>query len=187
MRNLIVSDIFGRTHALETLASMLTMPTDFYDPYSAEQLEFADEQAAYSYFQQHVTLKNYSANLLEQIKSSRSPLNLIGFSVGASAIWQISDTNNLINVNRACCYYSSQIRHYLHVEPHFPVTLVFPASENHFSLTPIMDSLANKQTVSVRQVPYLHGFMNPHSVNYNQQGYNDEMLALDNVLLNSIE
>lgn len=177
MLNIIVSDIFGRTKALEELASSFSLPSEIHDPYSGKYMAFSNEQEAYNYFLENVTLQKYSESLLNKIQSLDCSLNLIGFSVGASAIWKISNVSNL-NVNGAYCYYGSQIRNLTSIEPLFSINLTFPASELHFSVTDLMEKLANKKNLTIRQVPFLHGFMNLHSVNYNQQGYKQEISAL---------
>lgn len=178
MKNIIVSDIFGRTKVLEEFASNFSTPTEFFDPYSAVFMAFANEQEAYAYFSKHVTLEQYSNRLLNRLQSTKSMINLIGFSVGASTIWNISNNPSCSDVTSAYCYYGAQIRNNIIVEPTFPVSLIFPASESHFSVSELIDSLGNKNLVTIRQVSYLHGFMNVHSVNYNQQGYRKEISTL---------
>ncbi|MEP1446103.1 MAG: dienelactone hydrolase family protein [Paraglaciecola sp.] len=178
MKNIIVSDIFGRTEALDELASNFSVRTEIHDPYNAKNMAFSSEQQAYDFFTQHTSLEQYTKSLLKRIQSANSPVNLIGFSVGASAIWNISHHSTLNNVMKACCYYGSQIRNHLHIEPLFPITLTFPISETHFSVTELMNKLNDTINVTVRQVSFLHGFMNSHSVNYNQEGYWSEILAL---------
>ncbi|MDU0353749.1 dienelactone hydrolase family protein [Paraglaciecola aquimarina] len=178
MQNIIVSDIFGRTEALEELASKFSAPTEILDPYSAKFMTFPNEQEAYAYFSEHITLEHYSNYLLNRIQSTKSAINLIGFSVGASAIWKISDNPDCINVTSAYCYYGSQIRNSVNIEPSFPISLTFPASESHFSVNELIDNLIHKNNVTIRRVSYLHGFMNIHSANYNNQGYRQEISAL---------
>lgn len=178
MQNIIVSDIFGRTESLEEFASNFSAPTEILDPYSAKFMSFPNEQEAYTYFSKHVTLEQYSNSLLNRIQSTKSTINLIGFSVGASVIWKISNNTNCSNVTSAYCYYGSQIRNHVNIEPLFPVSLIFPASESHFSVNELIENLVNRNNVTIRQVSYLHGFMNVHSVNYNQQGCRQEISAL---------
>ncbi|WP_086933949.1 hypothetical protein [Agarilytica rhodophyticola] len=182
IQNIIVSDVFGRTEALEELASNFSGITVIHDPYSAKYMSFSNEQEVYTYFTEQITLDRYSDSLLKRIHSSSTWLNLIGFSVGASAIWRVSKTPSINNVVSAYCYYGSQIRRFSDIEPLFPTTLTFPVSENHFSVTELMDKLSNKPNITIRQVPYLHGFMNTHSVNYDRQGYKREVFLLREML-----
>ncbi|QDO82825.1 hypothetical protein FM037_05740 [Shewanella psychropiezotolerans] len=74
--------------------------------------------------------------------------------------------------------YGSQIRSNRYVEPRFPIDLIFLASESHFSVNELIANLTGTDNVSIRQVPFLHGFMNQHSENYDQSGYNQEIKVL---------
>ena len=49
MKNIIVTDIFGRTQFVEDLASRFWMPTEILDPYCAKQMAFTSEQEAYHF------------------------------------------------------------------------------------------------------------------------------------------
>lgn len=181
MQNIVVSDIFGKTEALEEFTSRFTTPTEIVEPYNGEFMQFQNEQAAYSYFSEQVTLVKYSDYLYERVQNATTAINLIGFSVGASAIWNISDRQHLGRVVSARGYYSSQIRHFLHIQPHFPINLIFPMSEQHFCVDEVMLALKDRDNVTIRQVPYLHGFMNTHSTNYNATGYKNELSSLRNM------
>lgn len=184
MQNIIVSDIFGRTDALDELACHFSELTEIHDPYDAKYMAFTSEQQAYDFFTKQTSLEQYSESLLKRIQSIKSPVNLIGFSVGASAIWKVSNKPMASNIVNAQCYYGSQIRNHLDIEPLFPINLIFPALESHFSVTALMNNLRDKNNITIRQVSFLHGFMNFHSVNYNQQGYRHEILALSKMSFN---
>lgn len=69
------------------------------------------------------------------------------------------------------CFYSSQIRHYLSVTPGFAIDLYFAKNEPTYDVDTIIKSIANKPHVRCCKTPYLHGFMNKLSKNYNQTGY----------------
>lgn len=178
MQNIVVSDIFGKTEALEEFASTFTTPAEIVDPYNGQFMQFQNEQAAYTHFSKQVTLAKYSDYLYERIQNATTAINLIGFSVGASVIWKISGRQRLECVVGARGYYSSQIRHFLHVHPHFPINLIFPISEQHFSVEEVMLALEDRDNVTIRQLPYLHGFMNTHSTNFNAVGYKTELSLL---------
>ena len=57
------------------------------------------------------------------------------------------------------------------IKPLVEVNLVFPEEESHFSVSKLSKLLSNKFKVNIHQSCYLHGFMNPHSINYNPSGY----------------
>lgn len=172
MHLLIVSDIFGRTKALEELSCALSSNVEIFDPYDSIFMNFKNEEDAYSYFQSNIGIDKYASLLFEKIKSLDHQVLLLGFSIGGSAIWKISELKNLKNVFAAKCFYSSQIRHYTKTNPLFPIHLIFPSYEEHFLISNLIFSLCNKKNVQVEQFPYLHGFMNKHSKNYNAYAYN---------------
>lgn len=180
MHNLIVTDVFGKTNAIEKLASEFSAPTAVLDPYDAKDMFFKHEQEAYEYFGAEVGLNLYAEKLIRQIQLCPDKLNLIGFSVGASAIWNISPKKGLSNVSSASCFYGSQIRNNLNVSPIFPVQLIFPSSEKHFSVSELILILSGREGVYIEQANFLHGFMNRHSKNFNRIGYKQYLDLLTN-------
>lgn len=178
MKTIIVSDIFGKTAALERLAAALPGEVSIFDPYDSVFMGFENEDSAYAHFCKSLGHDSYAERLKEFIRAQRTDVFLIGFSVGAAAIWSVSVEKTVLNVQKAVCYYGSQIRNNVDVVPNFPIDLVFPSVEAHFSVEDLMQKLAGKSHVSMRQVPYLHGFMNELSVNYNRRGYTQEVQSL---------
>ncbi|KGJ93372.1 hypothetical protein [Thalassotalea sp. ND16A] len=182
MSTVIVSDVFGKTPALMALSEQLQANT-IVDPYDGRNMGFSDETQAYAHFIEHVGFDGYLAKLLKIIESTSAQMTLIGFSVGASAIWQMSEKLSASKVKRAVCFYGSQIRNYTDINPQFEIDLVFPKSEPHFDVLTLEAMLANKTNVSTFRVEYLHGFMNQCSTNYHEVGYRAlvEMLCLDKI------
>lgn len=178
MHYIIVSDIFGRNESLLNLASELSETVEIVDPYHGEIMQFQSESDAYAHFTQEIGVDKYSEILLIRLKACTAPVTLIGFSVGASAIWRISERRDLEHVRSALCFYGSQIRHYENVLPKFPVKLIFPKNESHFSVPELVGKLSTIKNVTVKRVEYSHGFMNQHSVHYSAKGYN-ECMSLD--------
>lgn len=170
MKRLIVTDIFGRTKALEQLAAELAGNVEIIDPYNSKDMGFKNEAEAYAYFTAEVGLELYSKQLFNRLKVISDPVSLIGFSVGASAIWLISHYNQF-QVRAAQCFYGSQIRHHTNITPVFPIQMILPATEENFSISQLMTALGRKQNVEINHVSYLHGFMNRHSENFNEAGY----------------
>ncbi|WP_228720445.1 dienelactone hydrolase family protein [Halarcobacter ebronensis] len=178
----MVSDIFGITQAFKKLALDIDNKAVIFDPYEGAVLDFADEKSAYKYFIKNVGLESYSEKLKEYIKAQTEVMILIGFSVGATAIWNISEENDLRSVQNAFCYYGSQIRYNLNIKPKFPINLVFPSREEHFSIKELIDNISDIENTSVRQVPFLHGFMNEKSLNFDLNAYALELKNLINDL-----
>lgn len=99
-------------------------------------------------------------------------MRLIGFSVGASAIWNISNDVIVRGIIGATCFYGSQIRFNLGVKPRFPIKLVLPTFEQHFSISELIEALSCTENVMIERTPFFHGFMNKLSKNYDQNGHN---------------
>lgn len=175
----IVSDIFGVTLALKQLVTELTdklsdpsLTFIIVDPYNEQSLNFKNEADAYAYFTEHSSIEKYAKHLSDIITQSNSHNNckVIGFSVGASAMWSIADNVDL-QVEHAIYFYGSQIRHTLNVKPHIQSTMIFPQQEEHFDVQALSAQLKNKKKVVIKPCCFNHGFMNKHSINYSKQGY----------------
>lgn len=179
---LVVSDIFGKTSGLEALCTQLTSHFDIIDPYNGAEMSFNNEGEAYRYFSENIGLEGYCSILTSALLNRASPKVILGFSVGASAIWKLSDSIEY-QPHLALGFYSSQIRHYLDIVPSFPYHLVFPKEEKHFDVNAVMGKLNTTTNVSVESVPYLHGFMNTHSANFDEKGYRENMDELTQRLL----
>lgn len=184
MRLITISDIFGRTRHLENLMQHLTDAydsIDLIDPYSGARLDFRNEQEAYAYFQANIGLEKYRDVLLDHLQDTlHTEHHLLGFSIGASAIWLLSGMLDFHTNTKASCFYSSQIRNHLEIQPQLNIDLYFPENEPTFEVRVIMKELAQKSNVQCFQTSYLHGFMNKLSVNYNKDGYHHYIEILKN-------
>jgi dienelactone hydrolase len=184
IKNLIVSDIFGKTAALITLGEAIGAD-EIIDPYDGVNMNFESETQAYNYFIENVGIDSYLEKLSKVLNASSDECMLIGFSVGASIIWQLSElTSKHINkiVKKAICYYGSQIRYSTQLSPVFNVKVIFPKRESHFDVLALQNKLIKKDNVSAIQVEYLHGFMNIHSQNFNREGYIKHLELLGRLL-----
>lgn len=167
----VVSDIFGRTPALETLCRDLPHKAEIVDPFNGRFMEFGCEADAYARFMKTVGMDAYASILSSALSRYASDVTLLGFSVGASATWQLSGNPLPASVERAVCFYGSQIRHNTDIDPRFPIDIVFPEHEAHFSVRGLSETLSRKPKVTIHHSAYLHGFMNPHSTNFDSDGY----------------
>lgn len=173
MKCIIVSDIFGRTADLEHLADALSSPSitvTLLDPYEGQYMAFGTEAEAYDFFQSNVGLDGYEKILMGTIKHADEDLLLIGFSVGASAVWSLSNKKIWGKNTKAICFYGSRIRHLLHVTPKIEIELFFPDHEPHFDVDQLVARLSEKSNVTCVKIEFLHGFMNKKSINYNKTG-----------------
>ena len=179
MNAIIFSDVFGITPALIILKEKIGA-NSIIDPYEGEYMDFKNEAEAYSYFVNQVGLDRYVSNILNALSHLECKTTLIGFSIGASAIWRLSHNNTNDLIEQGICFYGSQIRHQTNLSPKFDVRLIFPRRELHFDVQALKCALANKPRVTIEQADFLHGFMNYHSENFNSVGYQKYLALLLN-------
>jgi len=175
MQLLAVTDIFGKTKYFDEIISHISerySTVETLDPYNGKEFDFSDENEAYEYFQEKVGLKNYSEALYEKlIGKETNKLTLLGFSIGASAIWSLSGKLDLYKNTKAIAFYSSQIRNYLHIDPKIIIDLYFSKSEPSYNVKEVVANLSKNENTNCFETKYFHGFMNKKSVNFNQDGY----------------
>lgn len=168
---IIVSDIFGKTPALENLCKELGSNVDIIDPYAGKYMGFKTEQIAYDFFMSNVGLNSYSQVLQSKLENELTPPILIGFSIGASVIWQISESFSKEKIKHVVCFYGSQIRNFMEVNPNVIVDILLPKYEPGFNVEELARLLSVKENIILHKTPYLHGFMNKLSKNYSKVGY----------------
>ncbi len=171
MRVLIASDIFGQTSALDALVERLQIDTHVVDPYGGQCMAFGTEAEAYQYFQEKVGLVKYCLHLKTTLQNNPDITQLIGFSVGASACWQLLADQEIQNIEQGLCFYGSQIRHHIDLQPLRTARLILPLKEPSFDVQALAQKLHGRLNTQLIHTPYLHGFMNRLSANFNPQGY----------------
>lgn len=178
----IISDIYGRTRALEELCTALGVTGGhprIIDPYNGRDLEFDSQDDAYDCFMQQPGLDGYAAHTCKILSGYKAPSKetdclLIGFSVGASAIWQLSESKELPRIKKAFCYYGSQIRKNTGIKPAFDIELIFPAQEPHFNVNGLIGKLTGVPRTNCRKTKGCHGFMNQLSPGFHPDLYQTE-------------
>lgn len=174
MTDYVVTDIYGRTPALESLCSDLSQASpdlQILDPYEGIHHDFDTQGQAYAYFMNQVGLEKYQAILARQVLPPGKDTILIGFSVGASAIWGISGQAPWRMLKKAFCFYGSRIRHSIGIVPLFDMELIFPEHEPHFDVDELMGCLEKKPGVTCTKAKAPHGFMNALSPGFDPAGY----------------
>lgn len=182
---ILVSDIFGRTPEFEALAeevAPLANRIALVDPYG-DGTVFESEPDAYAWFQAHVGLDRYLDRVAEAAARTGPGTAVIGFSVGASAVWRFSGTGDAAAAaSRAICFYGSQIRHYLYVTPVIPVWVVAACHEPGGDIRKVLAAVSAKPGVVCRRTPYGHGFMNRRSDHFDENGYRECLVRLSELL-----
>jgi len=188
MKILIAADIFGHTPALDRFAQRLTeqlteqlgeqlikTTINIIDPYDG-QTSFREEAAAYAFFTSQTNIAAYSEKISKFLKSDHIKPGsqfhtLIGFSVGAAAIWHLSADIAFAGIQQAVGFYGAQIRHHPEIRPVFDTRLVWPRSEPHFDVDHLILNLKDTPKVSCHKTGGLHGFMNERSQNFDADLY----------------
>jgi len=176
MNLIVVADIFGRTTALESFAEHFSdsyRDTIILDPYAGQNYQFENEADAYRYFQQQSGLDKLIELLETQVRQTDAPLDIISFSVGASAAWEISALPIADKIRTNVCFYGSRIREKTAISPKCSTRLIFPATEETFELEPVIQKVEKKSNVEIIRTSYLHGFMNRESKNFSISGYRE--------------
>ena len=175
LNTVVVTDIFGKSPALEKLCTnLLNKSSDnikIIDPYNGQFIEFTDEKQAYQLFTESGGVDVFAKSLLETLITDKKPTRVIAFSVGASALWTLSENKQLAHIKQATCFYGSQIRYHQNIKPLFPIQLIFPNHETHFDVDELQKKVALKKRVTTIKTAYLHGFMNELSTNFNNNAY----------------
>ncbi len=171
MTKVIVTDIFGRTPALEDLAKAVGSVAEIIDPYDKKSMKFTAEPRAYAYFMAQVGIPSYEQQVAARLAEIPKIDLLIGFSVGAAAIWGISNTLAPEKVDRAVCFYGSQIRHAADIIPRIPMDHILPRKEPGLDVDAVAEILSGNPAVTIHKTPFLHGFMNRLSPNFSRSGY----------------
>ena len=174
---LLATDIFGITDAVESLSKRLNVVCEsvqILDPYGAKRMNFQDEDQAYEAFNQLCGLEAYATLCAKALEARLDKdLVMIGFSMGASAIWKALDGRTNVNIKSFYGFYSSQIRYFLDAKINVSCTLVFPKCEKHFDVDEVITQLVSHEKITCLKTEYLHGFMNPYSINYDAKGYEE--------------
>lgn len=173
MRVLIVTDIFGVTASVLSLANALMAEraqVEVVDPYAGKERSFSHEQSAYDAFLANCGHESYFRKVQDAISSSIEELVIIGFSAGASAAWRNMESDWQSNILHFVGFYPGQIRYHLHITPKYPCTIVFPNREEHFDVYDVSGILNEIDNVQCIITDYGHGFMNPLSHQYSSIG-----------------
>ena len=174
---IVASDIYGKTKHLETLIKEISKQYDsveIVEPYEIDDINFKDEAEAYTHFQETIGLKGYIERLHSRLQGQEhSEQTLLGFSVGASAIWAVSDKLQSYRNTKGICFYSSQVRDYLDITPKIKIDLYFSVSEPMYDVDEVITEMSEKPEVNCIKTLYQHGFMNKKSQNFSKSGYSE--------------
>lgn len=134
--------------------------TDRHAPFTYEE-----QEAAYHAFMQKgfdeafIQVKKLS----DRIRPLYKKVIVVGFSIGATLAWRLSETGL---VDAVIAYYGSRIRDYLNIQPRCQSLVIFAEQEPSFRPHSILSVLEGKPYVTVAVLPASHGFMDCFSERY---------------------
>ncbi|MBU2113296.1 MAG: dienelactone hydrolase family protein [Gammaproteobacteria bacterium] len=179
---LVLSDIFGLCAGLDRLLADLNQAgaaVQLVDPYQGKRQQFADEASAYAEYIVQCGHDAYAAIAAQALQSSVQPYDIaLGFSAGATAIWRALAPVEPDLVKQAILFYPGQIHQHLALTPQVPTQVVFGHSEPHFAVAEICTQLQQKPGVSAVSTGYAHGFINPASKAFDEDGYQQQLSKL---------
>ena len=177
---LLVTDIFGRTPHVSTLARDIGAAARICSPYAGAQPTFRNEAEAYAAFTAQTSIAAYAETVVQELK--RNPTALaVGFSVGATALW-LALGREAAPERRSVLYYGSRIREHKNLRQAAAVQLVFAESEKSFDPVGLTTELCS-QGINAKVLPgTAHGFMNPLSPGYNAAAYAAQCARLRQLL-----
>ncbi len=171
MKGLLATDIFGRTDFTDRFCEELGQvfsSLKTISPYQEEVYHFSNEADAYRTYTEQCDHKKYESSLSHEIASIPEPLYLIGFSAGASAVWQAIGRQEFPHLVGFTGFYPGQIRNHLDLSPCCKSRIVFAREEITFDVREAVATLSATPKVQCEISPFKHGFLNPLSENYNQ-------------------
>lgn len=180
MNVILVTDIFGHTLHVDTWVKRfgtLGVACQVISPYDCTAPNFEHDEMAYAYFKMHGGHDAYQQRLSKHAQLLACADLIIAFSAGASAVWHFSSQALANFAPKVVLFYPSHIRNQLTLRPNLPTEIIFANREPHFSVDDVMTALNTQQLeqLVLTKSQYLHGFINPESVNYNQQGALESM------------
>lgn len=166
---IILHEIYGiNQHISNVCAKYYSNGYDVYCPNlinKSEPFSYAQQKEAYDYFQNYVESKAHIQvkQLTKQIRMQYKEIILLGFSVGATIAWILSESGLC---DRIVSYYGSRIRDNLHIQPKCQSLLIFAEQEISFNPKDLIKSLKSKPNVDVHILDGKHGFLDSFSENY---------------------
>lgn len=174
MQFIVLTDIFGENAWTQSLQQSLNAVgknknVTVISPYN-KPMAFEGEKEAYQVFVESGGIEAYLKKVETLLANCETQENkvVLGFSAGGAVAWLLAAAAKRYGLAHVLAFYPGQIRHHLDAVPLCNVDLLFPESEAHFDLTPVIEKLTNKTNTRCWQNDLAHGYINPESDNYYQ-------------------
>ncbi len=176
MKIIIATDIHGINDELRVLFQDLGKEIKFLSPWPGEGSPYDNEQEAVAAFQAANGLEKYQQQIAQE--AGNEPAILIGFSVGATALWLHATSDQCHPQNHALLYYGSRIRDNQDRIPRCQTKVIFAEHEASFQPADIIANIARPHVNCSIIAGTRHGFMNPHSPNFREDLAQQELATI---------
>ncbi|ETS31820.1 hypothetical protein BB987_16900 [Photorhabdus temperata] len=150
MKFIFLTDIHGISEHAKLIAERLSGDVSFISPYEKENETPNNQEAMYEYFHNVSSIDKYTCKVRDTLTYINTPVILVGFSIGATVAWRLSNDRNL-PVQHFICIFGSRIRDYLDVKSVKPTSLFFSNDEKYF-----IDQLKCSNRITVELVDCAH-------------------------------
>ncbi|NHB91962.1 hypothetical protein [Photorhabdus cinerea] len=150
MKFIFLTDIHGISEHVKIIAQHLGHDVSFISPYEKENETPNDKNEVYKYFHNVSSIEKYTCKVRSTLTYINSPVILVGFSIGATVAWRLSEDRHL-PVQNTICIFGSRIRDYLDVKPVKPASLFFSNDEKYF-----IDKLEPSDKITIELVDCAH-------------------------------
>lgn len=179
MQIIIATDIHGINDELRSLFKNLSEQIQFLSPWDGDGRPYETEQEAVAAFHADNGLSAYQQKIANA--AGNVPTFFIGFSVGASSLWLYTGSERCHPNSRAQLYYGSRIRDHLALTPRCATSLIFAEHEVSFQPASIAKRLHDTAVKCTIIQGARHGFMNPHSSNFEAAIARQEMMRMKEI------
>lgn len=167
MKIIIATDIHGINQQLRAMFQDFGNEVTFLSPWPDESSPYANEQEAVAAFQADHGMEKYQQQIAQE--AGNAPAILIGFSVGATALWRYIASELCHPQSRAQLYYGSRIRDHQTSIPRCQTRVIFAEHEASFQPVDIIANITHPNVECSIIAGTHHGFMNPRSPNFREE------------------
>lgn len=172
MSVLIITDVYGETPAVASLARQLPSPCQIIAP-DTGSTPFTHGQQAYQGFIAAGGVAAYAdkiAQFLQTASQQNTPTcrpiqHVIAFSAGASAWWRQS-AQLAIPIHSATLFYASRVRDHADLNSACPTHFIFAEHEDAFQPAALVQQLRERGHQAEIAPGTQHGFMNPYAAGF---------------------
>ncbi|WP_445495664.1 hypothetical protein [Photorhabdus sp. SF281] len=150
MKFIFLTDIHGISNHVKLIAKRLGGEVSLISPYERENKIPKNKDAMYKYFHNVSSIDEYTCKVRDTLTYINTPVILVGFSIGATVAWRLSNDRDL-SVQHFICIFGSRIRDYLDVKSIKSTSLFFSNDEKYF-----IDKIKYSEKVTIELVDCAH-------------------------------